>query len=198
MTNNLKSPIAQSFTISADRRVNVIPTKLGVSEPIADTNIVIGDPRINEITAIWDTGATGSVITKDTARKLNLKPTGLSQVCHFGGISENVNVYLVNFYLPNKVVIQNVRVTECDDTEGRYDALIGMDIITLGDFAITNPNGKTVISYQFPSLNNIDFVKNSIISANSPTSLTPGRNALCPCGSGKKFKHCCIGKPPYI
>ena len=69
MTNNLKSPIAQSFTISADRRVNVIPTKLGVSEPIADTNIVIGDPRINEITAIWDTGATGSVITKDTARK---------------------------------------------------------------------------------------------------------------------------------
>ncbi len=21
------------------------------------------------------------------------------------------------------------------------------------------------------------------------------RNALCPCGSGKKYKHCCIGKP---
>ena len=22
-----------------------------------------------------------------------------------------------------------------------------------------------------------------------------GRNELCPCGSGKKFKHCCLGKP---
>jgi hypothetical protein len=25
---------------------------------------------------------------------------------------------------------------------------------------------------------------------------TVGRNDPCPCGSGKKFKHCCIGKPP--
>lgn len=25
----------------------------------------------------------------------------------------------------------------------------------------------------------------------------PGRNSLCPCGSGKKFKHCCIGKGIY-
>ncbi|MBN8731070.1 MAG: SEC-C domain-containing protein [Acidobacteria bacterium] len=24
----------------------------------------------------------------------------------------------------------------------------------------------------------------------------PGRNALCPCGSGRKFKHCCLGKSP--
>ncbi|MGK5595514.1 MAG: SEC-C metal-binding domain-containing protein [Parachlamydiaceae bacterium] len=23
-----------------------------------------------------------------------------------------------------------------------------------------------------------------------------GRNDPCPCGSGKKFKHCCYGKPP--
>lgn len=23
-----------------------------------------------------------------------------------------------------------------------------------------------------------------------------GRNDLCPCGSGKKFKHCCIGSRP--
>ncbi len=25
----------------------------------------------------------------------------------------------------------------------------------------------------------------------------PGRNDPCPCGSGKKFKHCCAGKPQY-
>jgi hypothetical protein len=23
----------------------------------------------------------------------------------------------------------------------------------------------------------------------------PGRNDMCPCGSGKKYKHCCLGKP---
>lgn len=25
-------------------------------------------------------------------------------------------------------------------------------------------------------------------------SKTPGRNEKCPCGSGKKYKHCCIDK----
>jgi len=25
---------------------------------------------------------------------------------------------------------------------------------------------------------------------------TPGRNAQCPCNSGRKFKHCCLGKTP--
>ena len=26
----------------------------------------------------------------------------------------------------------------------------------------------------------------------------PGRNDPCPCGSGLKFKHCCMGKLPYV
>ncbi len=28
------------------------------------------------------------------------------------------------------------------------------------------------------------------------TARPPGRNDPCPCGSGRKFKHCCAGKPP--
>ena len=39
------------------------------------------------------------------------------------------------------------------------DVLIGMDIITLGDFAITNFGGKTVMSYRYPSVCTIDFAK---------------------------------------
>lgn len=27
---------------------------------------------------------------------------------------------------------------------------------------------------------------------------TPGRNAPCPCGSGKKFKNCCIQKIKFV
>lgn len=26
----------------------------------------------------------------------------------------------------------------------------------------------------------------------------PERNDPCPCGSGKKFKHCCTLKPPFM
>jgi uncharacterized protein YecA (UPF0149 family) len=66
-----------------------------------------------------------------------------------------------------------------------------MDIIGMGDFAVTNKDRKTTFSYRWPSGERIDFVKHA------PTVVTtgvPGRNSLCPCGSGKKFKRCCQGK----
>jgi len=28
----------------------------------------------------------------------------------------------------------------------------------------------------------------------TPTSTPPGRNEPCHCGSGRKYKHCCLGK----
>jgi len=29
---------------------------------------------------------------------------------------------------------------------------------------------------------------------NAPTSARPGRNEPCPCGSGRKYKQCCLAK----
>ena len=34
-----------------------------------------------------------------------------------------------------------------------------MDIISKGDFTVTNDNGKTVFTFRYPSLECIDFVK---------------------------------------
>jgi hypothetical protein len=40
------------------------------------------------------------------------------------------------------------------------DVLIGMDIISMGDFAITNARGKTIFSFVIPSLNKkISFIE---------------------------------------
>ena len=39
-----------------------------------------------------------------------------------------------------------------------FDVLIGMDIITQGDFAVTNRCGRTKFSFRFPSQADIDFV----------------------------------------
>lgn len=33
-----------------------------------------------------------------------------------------------------------------------------MDIITYGDFSITNYNGRTTFSFRIPSVNEVDFV----------------------------------------
>ena len=38
------------------------------------------------------------------------------------------------------------------------DVLVGMDIINQGDFAVTNPDGRTKFSFRVPSIADIDFV----------------------------------------
>ncbi|GAG81774.1 unnamed protein product, partial [marine sediment metagenome] len=79
--------------------------------------------------ALWDTGATNCVITQATAKKMNLKPIGIVPVHHGGGTTFE-NEYLVNIYLPNKVLFPNTRITECSDTSGKFDFIIGMNIIS--------------------------------------------------------------------
>ena len=41
-----------------------------------------------------------------------------------------------------------------------------------------------------------DFLDRTISISNTPirAEITPGRNDLCPCGSGKKFKKCCLNR----
>ena len=109
-----------------------------------------------EFDALWDTGATSSVIAGSVATRLELVPEGTSRVFHVQG-SERVPNYFVNLGLPNRVTIAGVRVTQ--GVLMGFDVLIGMDIINMGDFAVTNRDDKTVLSFQMPSMNHIDFVE---------------------------------------
>ncbi len=110
---------------------------------------------------IWDTGASGTVITLDVINALGLKPSGKIKT-YTVGQGGNVNEYLadayfVNVYLPNNVQIIGVNVSEGAIFGG--DVLLGMDIIGMGDFAVTNHNGLTVMTYRIPSVETIDFVE---------------------------------------
>ncbi len=106
--------------------------------------------------AIWDTGATASAITSKIAKGLNLAPIRVTQV-HTAGGTKNCNVYIVDLLLPNDVRVTNVAATEADILT--TDVLIGMDIIALGDFAVSNFGGKTCFTFRIPSMRRMDFVK---------------------------------------
>jgi hypothetical protein len=58
---------------------------------------------------------------------------------------------------PKKILINTVQLTELQELRNT-DVLIGMDIISLGDFAITNLNGIPWFSFRVPSAAHIDFV----------------------------------------
>lgn len=157
------------------------------------------DPKLDESkrptacsgAAIWDTGATGSVITQHIVDSCGLKPVGMTMVSGVHS-AERSPVYLVNIELPN-VGFADISVTLGKLPKGT-DVLIGMDIITRGDMAITNHGGHTYFTFRCPSHSKIDFVAEvraaKGIKAKGQTVHPVGRNSPCPCGSGKKYKRC--------
>ena len=131
--------------------LNVLKTDIYIESP---------DGRSIKIIGIWDTGATNSSITHKVIEALNLAPSGIVNIATANGVHQGFT-YIVNIGLPNNVLITGLNVTDAilgDDC----DALIGMDIIVHGDFAISNYNGQTIMSFRTPPKEHIDFTsKNS-------------------------------------
>ena len=107
-----------------------------------------------EAIALWDTGTTKSIITFDMARQLNLCPEGTTLLNGVTG-SQYVHTYVVNFTLPNGFSKDFV-VASCTKAIG-CDVLIGMDIISIVDFAITRGSQGTTFSFKTPQGDEIDF-----------------------------------------
>ena len=138
--------------------------------------------------ALWDTGATGSLIGAAAAQKAGLIAVGSRNLTHAGGSGIHP-VYMVNVTLPNGVAIVGVQAVEFNPPVA-FEFIIGMNIITEGDFTLTNLGGKTCLSFRIPSCHEVDYVS----EANKLTFAGVSRNDPCPCGSGRKFK-ICHGKP---
>jgi predicted aspartyl protease len=108
--------------------------------------------------ALWDTGAMLSVISPEVVAKLNLDIVDTVIIAGINGESiENVAITSIRF--PNGAIIEDVRVAICKMTPGN-EMIIGMDVITQMDFAITNGYGQTQFSFALPPFaDKIDFSK---------------------------------------
>ena len=144
-----------AFTIKFSARSNILISDVGISEAY-DPASANPQPSVIKFNAIWDTGASGSVINQQVISALGLQPIDKKEV-HTANGKRNASVYLVNIYLPNKVAFLAIRVTDGDILGS--SVLIGMDIIGSGDFAVTHSDGKTCMSFQMPPNMEIDFVK---------------------------------------
>lgn len=180
-------PPSQSFTVEHDGLADVLITKVAVF-PAFNPETAKPPKNAKKYNAIWDTGATGTCITKKIARECGLEPISMTKVSTASGVMD-AYVYLVALGLPHGIGIPQIKVTEAN-LSSDIDLLIGMDIIGSGDFAVTNLNGKTVFSFRSPSLACIDFVQESNGLKNLFPYLGIAKNSACPCGSRRKFKNC--------
>ena len=182
-------PAGASFTMVYPGLARVLLTSAEIAPAFDPKTDRATWPETKSFSAIWDTGATNTVITQDVVDKCGIKATGMAEVSGVNGL-HFTETYLVNIQLPNNTGFSSIKVTK-----GRFEGgqiLIGMDIISRGDFAVTHSGGKTMFSFQYPSVARIDFrdMKKEL-----------GPNERCHCGSGKKFKKChgmLMARPPVI
>jgi hypothetical protein len=189
---------ANVFTWEYETKVNVLITDIQVAAPFDEASPPESPPS-ETFQAIWDTGTVNTAISSRIVQTYKLQSTGTTDVITVIGKARKPT-YAVSLWLPNKIHIAKIPVAETEIMGA--DVLIGMDIISLGDFAVTYRHGKTVLSFRIPSIECIDFTEPTSVTTGNGKVLNKipigieqaipkvGRNDLCPCGSGLKYKRC--------
>ena len=132
-----------------------------------------------ETQGIIDTGATASVISRNIAKNLNAIPQTFTKVHTASEQNVITPLYEADIEIGESVNMVGLMVTSGALLEGS-ECLIGMDILSKGDLAVTNFDGKTCISLRIPSMQCIDFVESAKASKPFVATKIPGRNTPCP------------------
>jgi len=140
-----------------------ISTPVLVSPP--DESFLAPLEEHTDVHAIWDTGAAQTYVTPRLSQRLNLPFVGMRPI---GGITPGQRispVHLAFFTVPEpaaKGAVQlgvgfpgpnPVTLLHSDEVldNGRYDVLIGMDLICLGDFSLAMAeNGDWLLTLCWP------------------------------------------------
>ncbi|MFZ2635541.1 MAG: retropepsin-like aspartic protease [Rectinemataceae bacterium] len=138
-----------AVTLHSRGRLRDIITEVdvGLSESLA---IVFGQPfSVTHIKALWDTGASTTSVSTEFANRVGLQAIDFTKIHGAGGVHDS-RIFKIDLIIPGT----QVRINDIEATEfvgNGFDMLIGMDIITLGDFSITNAGQQTMFSFRIPS-----------------------------------------------
>jgi len=110
------------------------------------------------VNALWDTGAMISAITPEIREKLKAVTVYRKTITAIH-TTQDVDVVSITLELPNRVVKKTIEVAVCN-MASNAEMIIGMDIISLGDFALSNGNDQTLFSFAVPPFKDkMDFSK---------------------------------------
>jgi hypothetical protein len=122
--------------------------------PVSIVPLLTADRKLYDIPvhvdAFWDTGSTISCIKPGLYDRLKLRPIkGREAILSGIGGDTPASLTLVSIRPTDNLEIEGCPVYVAD-FPADADVLIGMNIITLGDFAVCNAGGKTSVSFALP------------------------------------------------
>lgn len=142
----------RGFSITSQELLTALGTPCHISQGFDPTKRILECPKI-EFNALWDTGATKSIITPKVVEACGLKPLSLTKSILTQGVNglENSEAYEINLSIPGKITIHELTVVLKNPGNAWWHVIIGMDLISQGEFSIKNVSGKTEWGFSIPA-----------------------------------------------
>jgi hypothetical protein len=88
-----------------------------------------------EASALWDTGADCCAISTGMIAEMGIRELYSEKAGGFGGQKDDVPHYSIDIAIGDNHIIENVLAIAYESL-GSHDIILGMNVITLGDFAL--------------------------------------------------------------
>lgn len=124
--------------------------------PVMVSDGLGGEPR--SYIAVWDTGSTDTVVTRRVAEELSLEDLGEEEFTCVAGVGR-FQTHIASLEFKGGMRIDSITVGEFVSCGHGYDVIIGMDVIGMGEFAVSSLNGLTTFSFRLPAKEHADFTK---------------------------------------
>lgn len=125
------------------------------------------------VNAVWDTGVTRSVVSSNIANYLNLEKRGGGFTIGIGGRVE-VRLALALAF-PGNADWYTIANSIVSQLPASIDFLIGLDIITLGDFCLKHAESGTLLEFVFDQEYFVNINTDSVKTAMEKISRTNDR-----------------------
>lgn len=134
------------------------------------------DDKINAtyVNALWDTGASTSVMTRALAEKLGIRFSAEAASRSVTGTEIAKYGYAYVSLVSNGGVVHTMTAIVESLPRKEYSFIIGMDVINRGSLAISSHEMRTYLSFTMPACAPVDFTQNADGKITETQPLNPG------------------------
>ena len=111
-----------------------------------------GEGSMMAVNALWDTGSTESLISEKIVKMIEPILKNKSKYVTRDVVIE-CETYAVSLSLSDEITFRDVLMKKADLSDKNDDIIIGMDIISRGDFEIRNYNNLVEFAFRIPPRN---------------------------------------------